>query len=260
MGNYKQAAISEKVDIALKLALPAFQPSPDRLPLRIPTLYTSLPDPERNAAALVQALQGQHRYKRNGVEVDLTIETVDVQPEGIGSYWLCLHHGLLSPGSATGILDLGGKTACLTLVDEDGGIIPDSRLVFATGGTYSLAAMLAADPRLANAVRDVPKTDVLLDAIATGSTLYGATGVDFGDYYPDYLQQWFQGIVGELKTRWQRYFHRIGKVLVTGGSANLVKPLVASNPYFQVVPHAQIANCAGLLYRPGFRPAALSVV
>jgi hypothetical protein len=57
MGNYKQAAISDKVDIALKLALPAFQPSPEGKPIRISTLCTSLPDPERNAAALVTALQ-----------------------------------------------------------------------------------------------------------------------------------------------------------------------------------------------------------
>ena len=257
MGNYKQAAISEKVDIALKLALPCFLSTGS--PIRIPTLYTSLPSPDRNAPALVTALQGRHKFKRNGQLVDLHIETVDVQPEGIGTYWFCQHQGLLPTGTAIGILDLGGKTACLTLVDEDGEIIPDSRLVFATGGTYALAAMIAADPRLTHAVKDVLKTDVLMDAIASGSYLYGQTGVSFADFYQDYLQQWFQGILGELTTRWQRYFHRIGKVLITGGSSHLVKPLVKDNPYFQVVPHAQVANCAGLLLRPGFRTASLSV-
>lgn len=261
MANYKQATISDKVDIALKLALPTFTPAPDGNPIHIETLYTSLPDPERNAAQLVTTLQGRHRYNRNGVEIDLTIESVDVQPEGIGSYWLCLHHGLVTTGAAIGILDLGGKTACLTLVDEDGEIIPDSRLVFATGGTYALASMIAADPRLTTAVRDVPKTDVLLDAIASNSLRYGQTGISFGEYYQDYLQQWFQGILGELQTRWQKYFHRIGKVLVTGGSANLIKPLIANNTYFAIVPHAQLANCAGLLYSPSLRPtAALKVV
>ena len=259
MANYKQAAISDKVDIALKLALPCFAPTADGKQIRVPVLYTSLPDPERNADEMVAALQGRHLFKRNGREIDLLIEAVDVQPEGIGSYWLCLHHGLIASGSATGIVDIGGKTACLTLVDEDGEVIPDSRLVFATGGSYALASMIASDPRLTTAIRDVARIDVLLDAIASGSHYYSQTGVSFGDYFQDYLQQWFQGIVGELTTRWQRYFHRIGKVLVTGGSAPLIKDLVASNPYFQIVPHSQMANCAGLLYCPNRRLPALKI-
>jgi hypothetical protein len=119
--------------------------------------------------------------------------------------------------------------------------------------------MIAADPRLSTALKDVPKTDVLLDAIATGSTYYAQTGSALATSTPTTYNSGFRAS-SESYRPVAAILHRIGKVLVTGGSAPLVKPLIAGNPYFQIVPHSQLANCAGLLYRPGLHTPSLKVV
>lgn len=93
-----------------------------------------------------------------------------------------------------------------------------------------------------------------MNALQVGSMFYGTTGASFAEYYDDYLEQWFDGILGEVETRWQRYFERIGRVILTGGSANLVKKLTADNDYFVIPPDPQFCNVIGLLHLPSSEP------
>ncbi|NJO70593.1 MAG: ParM/StbA family protein [Oscillatoriales cyanobacterium RM1_1_9] len=201
------------------------------------------------------AFLGEHRYIRNSEEIRLMIRDVKIYPEGLGTFWLASHQGLTVPDTLTGICDLGGKTCNLVLIDESGEPIEDASSSFKVGGTYHLASLIAADPRLVNANKgDAPKLETVMNALQSGSRYYGTTGASFAEYYEDYLEQWFSGILSEVETRWQRYFDRLGRVILTGGSANLIKDLIADNDYFAIPSNPQFCNVMGLLYPPQTEP------
>ncbi|MGL5082640.1 MAG: ParM/StbA family protein [Microcoleaceae cyanobacterium] len=260
---YKATMNYEKSEVAIRLGLLAFKPKNGQPFVDIDCLATSLPELRDQTAVenMKQAFLGEHKYKRNSEEIRLNIREVKIYPEGLGTFWLANHQGLTIPDTLTGVCDLGGKTCNLVLIDEYGEPIEDASSSFKVGGTYHLASLLAADPRLVNANKgDAPKLETLMNALQSGSTFYGTTGVSFADYYNDYLEQWFSGILSEVETRWQRYFDRLGRVILTGGSANLVKDLIADNDYFVIPANPQFCNVMGLLHPPRPAQAQLELV
>jgi hypothetical protein len=252
MRQYKTTLTSDKADLALKLGLACFKQkfkAQGETSIKIDRLLTSLPDPDRNADVVIKALQGKHTFKRNGVLIHLEIKEVQVFLEGLGTYWFAKQEGLV-PDGAVGVMDLGGKTCNLVLFNEEGEFIPDSHASFSTGGTYGLASAIASDRRLTTAIKDAAKIDILMDAIAQQTFRYGQKEISFKEYFDDYKMQWFGGILGELETRWQNDSHRIVRVLITGGSAELVANIIEGEEYFKVVPDSQFANVRGLLLMP----------
>lgn len=244
---------TQKSETAIRLALMAFQPRSGEFFREVNQLITSLPELRDTTAveALKNAFQGSHKYEINGSEVRLSINSVEIYQEGLGTYWLAQRENLTLPNTLTGILDLGGKTANLLLIDEFGEPVEDSSASFGTGGTYELVGLIASNPDLicANKGSAIAQTTVM-DALSSGSRFLGVSGIDFSQYYQEYLNQWFSGILAELETRWSRYFSRLGRVIVTGGSANLVRELIADNNYFAIPSNPQLANVVGLLYKP----------
>lgn len=258
----------DKADIALKLGLACIQPSsPGEERIVIQAFCTSLPNPDERPSdqssgcktvrdVVTQALLGQHEFKRNGVHIYLDIQNVKVEPEGVGTYRYAGTLRMVPSGCVVGVIDLGGRTAIATLFNEAGDLIPESRLVFATGGSYELARSIAKD--LSDLIKDEPHIDVILDAIATGDLRYGQTGVSFQDWFDEYRLAWFDAILAQVDTSWQEFKPRIGRVLITGGAAPLVEDLIGDDPFFKIVPNSQVANVLGLLMQPSVQlyPAA----
>jgi hypothetical protein len=50
-----------------------------------------------------------------------------------------------------------------------------------------------------------------MDGIADGSYKYGQTGIYFGDRFPQYLDEWINGIRNQLNTKWEKYRAMLGK-------------------------------------------------
>lgn len=249
----KSLITTNKSETAIRLALLAFRARNGQPFVEVNKLYTSLPELRDTVAVehLKNSFLGQHKYMINGNEIRLHIKEVEVYQEGIGTYWLAQKEHLTVPHSLTGIVDLGGKTANLLLVDEFGEAIEDSSASFKTGGTYELTRLIASNPELIQANKGgAINQDTIMNALATGSKFVGTTGIDFSQYYPDYLNQWFSGILAELETRWESHFDRMGRVIVTGGSAHLIRGLIAENGYFAIPSNPQLSNVIGLLHQP----------
>jgi hypothetical protein len=209
-------------------------------------LVMSLPDPEAEGELLQKALIGEHHILHAGNPATVVINSVRVEPEGMGIYRYGQQQGLTVPRSLTGILDLGGGTAIATLVDEEGSQIEGARVVLRRGGIYGLASDIAADPRLTTQVVGTPRIELIMDGIAEGSYLYGVQGVSFADFFYERLDLWLKGILGEVLNRWDPWLEEIGVVLMAGGAAPLVAEWVGENRWFQLVRDPQFAQVLGL--------------
>ena len=146
-------------------------------------LVMSLPNPQGEGIQLQKALVGEHHIIDGGDPVKVIIESVKVEPEGIGAYRYGHKQGLTKPNSITGIIDLGGGTAIATLFDSAGSQIEGARVVLRWGGIYGLASDIAVDPRLSSQVRSTPKVELIMDAIADGSYAYRVQGVSFASFF-----------------------------------------------------------------------------
>ena len=253
-GARAATSFTDKAELAVRFAMVALCPDKSgATSIEIENLHTSLPVNGEFDDVLVQrikeALEGTHVFLRNGKKIEATVGNVQVSPEGYGSYLTVANHHpeLLAESGYTGILDLGGKTANLVLVDPDGDYIPDATYSFETGGTYSLALAISNEYRLKHSCRGALDLNLFMDAIASQSLIYGAKRSFAGEY--EYcLKAWFDGILGEIESRWQTYLSQIGKILVTGGSAALVDPFLAdSEGLMSIVPNFQTASCQGLI-------------
>ncbi|NJM00794.1 MAG: hypothetical protein HC924_19445, partial [Synechococcaceae cyanobacterium SM2_3_2] len=129
--NYRRGIrtwTTEKHESALRLVLGSLE-----LPRRAKTaefeLVMSLPNPQVEGIQLQKALVGEHHIIDGGDPVKVVIESVRVEPEGIGAYRYGHKQGLTKPNSITGIIDLGGGTAIATLFDAQGSQIEGARVV-----------------------------------------------------------------------------------------------------------------------------------
>jgi hypothetical protein len=248
--------MSEKHESALRLVLGSLFANAVGEALVL-DLVMSLPDPDGEGALLQKALIGEHYLLVYGNPATVVINSVRVEPEGMGIYRYGQQQGLTVPRSLTGILDLGGGTAIATLVDEEGSQIEGARVVLRRGGIYGLASDIAADPRLRQQVVGTPKIELIMDGIAKGSHAYGVQGVSFARFFEERLELWLKEILSEVLNRWDPWLEEIGVVLVAGGAAPLVAEWMKraapeeENRWFQMVPDPQFAQVLGLLDATG---------
>ena len=237
---------TEKHESALRLVLGCNLDLAHRQGVNL-DLVMSLPNPQADGGRLQEALIGEHHILTQGNSVRVIIESVKVEPEGMGIYRYGYKQGLTVPRTLTGILDLGGGTAIATLVDEQGSQIEGARVVLRRGGIYGLASDIAADPRLMQQVVGTPKVELIMDAIAEGSYAYGVQGVSFADFFEEYCELWLKGILSEALNRWDIWLEGIGVILVAGGAAPLAADWLDENSWFKVLPDPQFAHVLGLV-------------
>jgi hypothetical protein len=239
----QQTVIENKVDLARLHLYACFEPKGDtteELPLH---LLVSTPDPIRSAKELIAQLLGPHEFKRNGVDVRLRVDTVQVAREGMGAYHYAKQQSVIPDTGYTIVVDIGGGTWLTRLVDTNGEVIDEN--IMDRGGTYELATAISFDRRLINALGTTVDPCVIMDGFRTNHT-YADTGLSWVGWLDEYLDPWFKGIFQMVKAQYTPYMARVTRFLVTGGGSHLIAPRLEGRKLFSVVTDPQFANVRGL--------------
>jgi len=239
---------SEKAFLAPKLVLAMIEGGSGAQNITVERIVCALPNElqQEKVDAIVKGLTGTHTIKRNGEELKLDIQKVEVQPETLGAFKWVLAHKLFQYARINGILDLGGKTGIGQLYTKNGTLIRESRII--VGGTYQLAQLVAQHPKLIR-LDTTPDLGLIMDAIADNSLAYGTTGISFADRFPGYLSQWLDDIRNKLKINWAKWLSELGEVVIVGGTAVLAQPLVEKTAgRFKIAKeNPQYCNVLGML-------------
>ncbi|MBE9128204.1 MULTISPECIES: ParM/StbA family protein [unclassified Coleofasciculus] len=209
-------------------------------------VHTSHPKPEVFEDEIQKQLIGSHPYGYNGQEAISHIESVSIEPEGLGAWRYAKSIGLIPSSGLTIVIDIGGGTWLSRLIDEEGEILDSS--VSERGGAYSLAADLSFDSRLTNAINDQPDPGVIMDGFANGSHYYAEDpNATWKDWLDEYLDPWFKGIFGKVKTQYKPFLPRVRRFFVTGGSSHLIANKIKDIPLFAMSEQPRFDNVRGLL-------------
>ncbi|MEC4814911.1 MAG: ParM/StbA family protein [Scytonema sp. PMC 1069.18] len=210
-------------------------------------LYTSTPEPAKNANAIREQLLGWHEFKRNDLNYKVHVERVEVEREGMGAYQVARRMGLIPERGYTIVVDIGGGTWLSRLVDADGEVIDEN--VMDRGGAYELAVSISFDKRLTDALGTTADPSVVLDGFMTGHN-YANTDLSWASWLEEYLSPWFKGIFQTIRAQYTPYMARVTRFLVTGGSTHLISERLQGRKLFVVMPDPQFSNVRGLFPVP----------
>jgi hypothetical protein len=234
---------TEKAHEILLNVLACIKPIASEFKLHI---HTSHPRPELFEKEILQQLLGNHAYGYNGNQALAHIESVSVEPEGLGAWRYAKSIGLVPEQGLTIVIDIGGGTWLSRLIDEEGEILDSS--VSERGGAYSLAADISFDSRLSNAINDQPDPGVIMNGFANSTHYYAEdAAASWRDWLDEYLEPWFKGIFAKVKTQYKPFLPRVRRFLVTGGSSHLIAHKIQSIPLFAMTSEPRFDNVRGLL-------------
>ena len=209
-------------------------------------IHTSHPRPELFEEEILKQLLGTHPYGYNEQKAITHIESVSVEPEGVGAWRFAKATGLIPEQGLTIVIDIGGGTWLSRLIDEAGEILDSS--VSERGGAYSLAADISFDSRLGNAINDQPDPGVIMNGFANGTHYYGEDpNATWKDWLDEYLEAWFKGIFAKVRTQYKPFLPRVRLFLVTGGSSHLIAAKIKEIPLFAMTCEPRFDNVQGLL-------------
>ncbi|MEP0911779.1 hypothetical protein NDI45_12735 [Leptolyngbya sp. GB1-A1] len=212
-------------------------------------LIVSHHSPEVYTHILKTTLAGKHSFKRNGIQHQVNVVSVEVVPEGIGAYWAAQAAGLNPDSGYSIVLDLGGSSWLYRVVDQDGDIIAGD--VGDRFGSYHLAMQIAADSRLKTPLRRYGITSPDVGAILDGFTrghCYQETGITWADWLPEYLDPWFKQILGTVQTACTAHLPSTRRFIVAGGAAHLVETKLRGVQQFVVMPNPAFSNVQGMFH------------
>lgn len=242
----------EKAHSVLPNVLACVEPLDSEFILHV---HTSHPRPEQFESEIQKQLLGSWRYTRNGKKAIAHIESVSVEPEGLGAWRHGKQKGLIPESGLSIVIDLGGGTWLSHLINEDGEILDSS--VSERGGAYSLASDISFDQRLRNALGDQPQPGVIMDGFSQSHCYAGNPSVSWISYLDEYRKPWIQGILGKVKNQYQQYLPRVQRFLITGGSAHLISSQLTGMPGFVMTNEPRFDNVRGLL--PSAKVLAVAV-
>ncbi|MBW4422026.1 MAG: ParM/StbA family protein [Myxacorys californica WJT36-NPBG1] len=236
----------EKAELAPYLVLPMIQPLDQQRQIVIQKLVCCLPNHRQQdkAETIQKALTGLHHYRRNGELLTVQVRSVVVEPETLGAYRYCLSQRLFQYARPNGILDLGGKTGIAQIYTANGSSPADGRVI--VPGSFDLALRCTKHPELQK-LDFSPNLTLIMDAIATGTYVYGTTGICFADQFPQYRDAWIADIRNKLRIGWAKWMSDLGEVVIVGGAAALAQSLVeATTGRFKLCERSQFANVIGM--------------
>jgi hypothetical protein len=240
----QQTVVENKVELARLHLYACLEPQRNEEICHYPLqLYVSTPDSIRSANALRSQLLGIHEFKRNGIPYRVTVERVEVEREGIGSYRYAQQLGMIPDTGYTIVIDIGGGTWLSRLIDAEGDVIDEN--VMDRGGSYELATSISFDRRLADMLGTTADPAIVMDGFKSGHS-YADTGLSWSLWLEEYLDPWFKGIFQTVKAQYTPYMARVTRFLVTGGSSHLISERLAGRKLFAVMPDPQFANVRGL--------------
>lgn len=256
-GKGKPVFKQGKIELAPKLVLAALIPNPGQHSLYVDRLLLTLPN-SRNAEAVnvLKSLEGTHEFTRNGSSVIATVSKVVAIDEVVPAYTYAMQMGIFRDKSKmNGGVDIGGLTCNCKLFYSDGSINRDADLTLP--GTAHLAAMIGA--RINRFLEFTPDDSVIMDGIERGFSAgdtpapelftYGEGGLNFYDAFTKAHKQWVDELWNEIKSRWGQWARvgEIGEVILLGGSAPLLQPLVdITEGRFKQVDNPQTFSIRGM--------------
>jgi hypothetical protein len=169
----QQTVIENKVELARLHLYACLEPLPGNVSEYNLDLHISTPDLIRNAADIRDQLLGIHEFTRNGVDFQITINSVEVEREGIGAYHYARSQGIIPGNGYTIVIDIGGGTWLTRLVDADGEVIDEN--IMDRGGTYELATAISFDRRLTDTLGSSADPCIVMDGFRVDH-VYADTG------------------------------------------------------------------------------------
>jgi hypothetical protein len=238
----QQTVVENKVEFARLHLYACLEPWDGQTEFSL-NLTISTPEPARNQQALRSQLMGMHEFRRNGLDYRITVDTVDIEREGLGAYRYAQRLGLIPDSGYTVVVDIGGGTWLTRLIDTEAEVIDEN--VMDRGGAYELAASISFDRRLTDALGTSADPGIVMDGFKFGHT-YADTGFSWASWLGEYLDPWFRGIFQTVRAQYTPYMPRVTRFLVTGGGSHLIAERLAGLKPFAVMPDPQFANVRGL--------------
>lgn len=242
----QQTVIENKVELARLHLYACLEPLAGGLvdyPLH---LQISTPDPIRNGDDIEDQLLGVHEFTRNGMDFKVTVQSVNVEREGMGAYHYAKTQGTIPSNGYTIVIDIGGGTWLTRLVDADGEVIDEN--IMDRGGTYELATAISFDRRLTDLLGSSADPCIVMDGFRIDH-IYADTGLAWKDWLDEYLDPWFKGIFQTVKAQYTPYMPRVTRFLVTGGGSHLISERLQGHDLFAVMGDPQFANVRGLFLK-----------
>lgn len=237
----------DKSEVANLLLMAAIAPTPgSSLPMHIEQLRVCLPDSrDEQSVQNLKALETTRTLTRNGKKFTYSIGEVKIFNECAAAFRYAKKHDLFKhPDKLNGVLDFGGGTLLIKLFTPSGLVIREADIT--VDGTFDLARSIAA--RLLPKLGKSPDLSLIMNGIADGSYLYGATNLSFKAEFLKSHSEFLDTIKILISEHWeQKYFPELGEVLLTGGSAPLLTALASKpNSRFKLVQNHQYINVLGM--------------
>lgn len=192
---------------------------------------------------------GRHQFTRNGEAVDVTVEAVELVPEGAGAYWLATELGQLKSGY-TLTIEIGYRTTEVWLMDESGDPVKGEPIQF---GVFNLAQAIAADDEVREALLGTTHTPKQVKdsqiSIALKTDHIAKLAPDQWQIVKSrHLERWKEDIIGMVFSQHEASLSQAEQILFSGGGAMLLRDRLASNPNFWVDEQAHTASVRGSYY------------
>jgi hypothetical protein len=207
----------------------------------------------RDAAALKNALLGQHLIRTDSADFVANVSEVMVMPQPYGSAYAMM---LTETGEInvyhtymrTGVCDVGTYTVDI-LLDDDGDYV-DAESGSVESGVYTaqerIAEMLERDYREKVSLR------IVENVLRTGIFTASGKPVDYKREVEAALAPLRSATLNLMSEKWQRGT-TVDVIYLSGGGAELVyEQVVEAYPQTKLVPHAQLANARGYLHYSHF--------
>lgn len=237
----------DKSEVANLLLMAVIAPIPGSdLQMHIEQLRVCLPDSrDEQSVSNLKSLETTRTLTRNGKKFTYSVGQVKIFNECAAAFKYGKKHDLfIYPDKLNGVLDFGGGTLLVKLFTPSGIVIREADIT--VNGTFELANSIAA--RLLPKLGKSPDLSLIMNGIADGSCLYGATGLDFKAEFVKSHAEFLEKIKILINQQWgEKYFPELGEVLLTGGSAPLLTELASKpNSRFKLVPNHQYCNVLGM--------------
>lgn len=199
----------------------------------------------------ISAIKTNHKFTRNGKDMEVKVKTVKVFEEGVGTFKLAKDQHMISDKGYTLIVDVGGGTWNAMLVSSKH-TTPQKIESMKDCGGITLATMIADHQVFKNRFGSTPnQLYPILEGIANGTNYYQENeDLNWADIFPVVAQEWIMNGLDNLRISFKDEWGLIRKVIFTGGNAHILQKYMRPSSFKDAsifMPESQYANVRGML-------------
>lgn len=200
---------------------------------------------------LQSRLEGTYSFFRNGKPINCTVKKTIGLLEGEGSYLLAKKNGRLNPGK-TFVVEIGFGSVEFWVIDSSG--TPEGEAI-TEFGVYRLADSIADDDntRILFGVTAGEKPDIArISALLKGVTPEDAIDLNvWKSIRKRHVMDWVKAFNAYLTKRFASEVRNAGTIVLTGGGAEILRPVFEKSPKFYIPHNAQTASVTGAFHYVG---------